>query len=113
ARAGALELLGGQAIDLGMEKRGETFATLDEVERLHRGKTGALFAASCELGAIAGGAAPELCARLGRYGMGFGVAFQHADDRDDREFPALAEAAAARMRELAGEALAIAAGLGA
>jgi geranylgeranyl pyrophosphate synthase len=112
ARAGAHELLGGQAIDLTMEKAGTAPASLDEVERLHRGKTGALFAASCELGAIAAGAGVTARERLRRYGMCIGIAFQHADDRDDHEFPALAEAAAARMRELSSEAQAIAEALG-
>jgi hypothetical protein len=86
--------------------------SLESIERLHRGKTGALFAASCELGAIAGGADRSVCEDLARYGMCFGIAFQHADDRDDAEFPALAAAAADRMRELATEAEAIARGLG-
>jgi geranylgeranyl pyrophosphate synthase len=117
ARAGACELLGGQAIDLSMPKddhgTGAGPASLHEVERLHRGKTGALFAASCELGAIAAGADAPVRTALARYGMCIGVAFQHADDRDDGEFPALATAASARMRELADEARAIAAGLGA
>jgi geranylgeranyl diphosphate synthase, type II len=112
ARAGAAELLGGQALDLTMEKAGARPAGLAEVERLHRGKTGALFAAACELGGIAGGAGAEARAALARYGMCIGIAFQHADDRDDAEFADLAAAAAARMRELATEAEALAAGLG-
>jgi geranylgeranyl pyrophosphate synthase len=107
-RAGALELLGGQAIDLTMEKQGVTPQSLAEVERLHAAKTGALFAAAVELGAIAGGADPGLCAELARYGMAIGVAFQHADDRDDGEFAALADEAAARMRILTGDAAAVA-----
>ncbi|MEZ4365633.1 MAG: polyprenyl synthetase family protein [Kofleriaceae bacterium] len=85
---------------------------LAQLERLHRGKTGALFAAACELGAIAGGA--DLAARraLADYGMAIGVAFQHADDRDDAEFPELAAAAAARMQVLCTEAAALARSLG-
>ena len=111
ARTGALELLAGQAIDLSMEKAGAVPRSLAEVERLHAAKTGALFAAAVELGGIAGGASPELCARLGRYGMAIGVAFQHADDRDDGEFPDLAAEAAARMRALTAEAAELAAGV--
>jgi hypothetical protein len=44
--------------------------------------------------------------------MAVGIAFQHADDRDDGEFSEHAEAAAARMIELCGEATAIARRLG-
>ena len=110
-RAGAAELLAGQAIDLTAEPG--ALHDITAVERLHAAKTGALFAAAAELGAIAAGAAPEVCQRLGRYGMAIGIAFQHADDRDDAELVELAATAAARMRALCGEASDIARGLGA
>jgi len=103
-RAGARELLGGQAIDLAYQAAGRSAGTLAEVEQLHAAKTGALFAASTELGAIAAGADADARARLARYGMAIGVAFQHADDRDDREFQEIAAEAAARMRALCDEA---------
>jgi geranylgeranyl pyrophosphate synthase len=106
-RAGAHELLGGQAIDLTQPP--SDFAA---IERLHAAKTGARFAASAELGAIAASAPPETCAALGRYGMAIGIAFQHADDRDDGELVEHAAKAAARIRTLADEALEIAAGHG-
>lgn len=109
-RAGARELLAGQAIDL-TAAPGD-LRDITAVERLHAAKTGALFAAAAELGGIAAGAPPHVCADLGRYGMAIGIAFQHADDRDDRELVELAQTAAARMRTLCGEARAIAAGLG-
>lgn len=102
-RAGASELLGGQAIDLAQPP-----TTFEQIEVLHAKKTGALFAAAAELGAIAAGQAPEVCARLGRYGMAIGIAFQHADDLDDQEFAQYAAQATARMVELCGEARAIA-----
>jgi geranylgeranyl pyrophosphate synthase len=108
-RAGEYELLGGQAIDLTEKIEHPTIAS---IERLHAAKTGALFAAAAELGAIAAGAQPEVCARLGEYGLAIGIAFQHADDRDDAEFGELADAAAARMRELCASARAIAEQLG-
>ena len=113
-RAGARELLGGQAIDLteNMTALDGAGPTLARVERLHAAKTGALFAAAAELGAIAAGATQNTVALLGRYGMALGIAFQHADDRDDHEFAHLAEEAAARMRELGGEARSIAHGFG-
>jgi geranylgeranyl pyrophosphate synthase len=109
-RAGAHELLAGQATDL--EGSPATLGDIATVERLHAAKTGALFAAAAELGAIAAGASPEVCASLGRYGMAIGVAFQHADDRDDAELVELAAIAAARMRTLCDEARAIARELG-
>jgi geranylgeranyl pyrophosphate synthase len=98
-RAGSAELLGGQAIDLTTTPK-----TLAEIERLHAAKTGALFAAAGELGAIAAGAPAVTCAALGRYGLAIGIAFQHADDRDDGELVEHAEAAARRMVELCTEA---------
>jgi geranylgeranyl pyrophosphate synthase len=101
-RAGVAELLGGQAIDLTTPR--ESLVDLPSIERMHAAKTGALFAASAELGAIAAGASPSRCAALGRYGMAIGIAFQHADDRDDAELTEHAAAAAARMRELCNEA---------
>ena len=109
-RSGALELLGGQAIDLTAPP--EALRTIHAVERLHAAKTGALFAAAAELGAISAGAPSETCAALGRYGLALGIAFQHADDRDDHEFAELAEVAGERMRMLGAEARAIAATLG-
>ena len=109
-RAGRGELLAGQAIDL--TSAPAELREIAAIERLHARKTGALFAAAAELGAIAAGAAPELRARLARYGMAIGVAFQHADDRDDAEFIELAAAAGARMRALCGEARDIARDLG-
>ena len=98
-RAGARELLLGQAIDLTAPPVG-----MAQIERLHAAKTGALFAAAGELGAIAAGAPAATCAALGRYGLAIGIAFQHADDRDDAELVDMAAAAAERMRELCGEA---------
>ncbi len=107
-RAGVSELLAGQAIDLTEAPRG-----LAAIEQLHAAKTGALFAASGELGAVAAGAPADVRDALGRYGMAIGIAFQHADDRDDDEQVDYAAAAAVRMRELCGEARAIARNLGA
>ncbi len=109
-RSGARELLAGQAIDLTSSPA--DLSTLAAVERLHAAKTGALFAAAAELGAIAAGAPPETCAALGRYGLAIGIAFQHADDRDDGELVDLADQASERMRVLGAEAQTIAASLG-
>ena len=109
-RAGARELLAGQAIDLTATRT--ELSTLPAVERLHAAKTGALFAAAAELGAIAAGADAATAAALGRYGLAIGIAFQHADDRDDGEFGDLAEQATDRIRVLGAEAREIARSLG-
>jgi geranylgeranyl pyrophosphate synthase len=109
-RAGARELLAGQAIDLTVPA--DQLRDLAAIERLHAAKTGALFAAAAELGAIAANAPAETCAALGRYGLAIGIAFQHADDRDDAELVEHAAAAAERMRVLTAEARVIARSLG-
>jgi geranylgeranyl diphosphate synthase, type II len=115
-RAGARELLAGQAIDLshGDRKRTGDDRAIDlaTVEDLHGKKTGALFAAAAELGAIAAGASDSTRAQLGRYGMAIGIAFQHADDRDDGELLEHADSARERARQLGGEAVTLATGLG-
>jgi geranylgeranyl pyrophosphate synthase len=102
-RAGAHELLAGQAIDLTTPR--ESLHELAAIERMHAAKTGALFAAAAELGAIAAGASRDTRDALARYGMAIGIAFQHADDRDDAELTEHAGAAAERMRTLCSEAL--------
>jgi geranylgeranyl pyrophosphate synthase len=109
-RSGSRELLAGQAIDLTAAR--SELSTLAAIERLHAAKTGALFAAAAELGAIAAGADPTICSALGRYGLAIGIAFQHADDRDDGDFPEHAAAAAERMAALCDEAAVIARGFG-
>jgi heptaprenyl diphosphate synthase len=48
--------------------------------RVIRGKTAALFAASCRAGAQLGGARPDAVERLARFGDLLGIAFQMADD---------------------------------
>jgi geranylgeranyl pyrophosphate synthase len=105
-RTGARWLLGGQARDIA----GIAATTIAELEIVHQGKTGALFAAAAELGAISAGADAATRTRLGRWGMALGVAFQHADDLDDGDHAALADAAAARIAELRAELADLAAG---
>lgn len=101
-RAGVHELLGGQAIDLTTPR--EALRDMTAIERLHAAKTGALFAAAAELGAISAGATAEVRAALARFGLAIGIAFQHADDRDDAELTEHAAQAAQRMRQLCNEA---------
>ncbi len=76
AYAGCLGMCGGQQIDLQSEHKK---ISRDELEALVYKKTGALFAAACELGCIsAGNAAKREAAR--KFGLITGLAFQIADD---------------------------------
>jgi geranylgeranyl diphosphate synthase, type II len=75
--AGAGGMVGGQWLDLEAEKRS---LGAEELDGLHRRKTGALLAASLSMGAEAAGARPAVRAALHRYGRAIGLAFQIADD---------------------------------
>jgi geranylgeranyl diphosphate synthase type II len=70
-------LIGGQALDLDATDRAISFETL---ERIHRGKTGALFVAAAQCGALTAGAAAEPMAALASYAKNLGLAFQIVDD---------------------------------
>jgi len=75
-------MCGGQAIDLdAVGKR----LTLDELEQMHRMKTGALLAAAVRMGAAVGGADAATAAAAGDYGRALGLAFQIVDDVLDVE----------------------------
>jgi geranylgeranyl pyrophosphate synthase len=78
--------------------------SLEELERLHREKTGALFRAAVQVGAFAAGATAAELEALESYAERYGVAFQHADDLDDAEHGGFAEEARARLKQLAAEA---------
>jgi geranylgeranyl pyrophosphate synthase len=80
--------------------------TLEAVERLHAEKTGALFRAAVEVGAAVAGATPAQAESLGHFGVCYGIAFQHADDRDDGEHGDFAARARTRIHDLVAEALA-------
>ncbi len=58
------------------------------------------------------GASPEAVTILARYGEAYGIAFQHADDRDDAEHDQHAAAARARLQALVTEACALVSPLG-
>ena len=74
---GPAGLIGGQALDLEATDRPIDFATL---ERIHRGKTGALFVAAAACGALTAGAGAEPIAALSAYAKNLGLAFQIVDD---------------------------------
>jgi len=77
AAAGAGGMVGGQWLDLMGEGRPLPAVDLDEI---HRRKTGALLAASLQLGGLAAGAGDVVQDGLLVYGQAIGLAFQIADD---------------------------------
>ncbi|HXD49106.1 MAG TPA: farnesyl diphosphate synthase [Gemmatimonadaceae bacterium] len=75
--SGAGGMIGGQLLDLEGEGRA---STLEQLERTHRAKTGALIHAALVVGALAAGATAEQRLALERFGDAIGLAFQIADD---------------------------------
>jgi geranylgeranyl diphosphate synthase type II len=75
--AGPESLVGGQADDLAAEFR---HIGVERLQSIHRRKTGALFRASLQLGAIVADASAEQRAALTAYGDCLGLAFQIVDD---------------------------------
>jgi geranylgeranyl diphosphate synthase type I len=59
---------------------GDLAASVRWYPEMIRLKTGSLFRAVCQIGALLGDAEPELAAGLGRYGEHVGLAFQIRDD---------------------------------
>jgi geranylgeranyl diphosphate synthase, type II len=82
--AGATALVGGQTADLertgALEAAAELAGDLLELESVHNRKTGALFVASLQLGALVAGATFEQESALIAYGQKLGLAFQITDD---------------------------------
>ena len=75
--AGGSGMVGGQVLDLAAEGRPPV---LDDLERIHRLKTGALLAAAPRIGGLAAGAPAPALDALGLYGGAVGLAFQITDD---------------------------------
>lgn len=75
--AGASGMVGGQVLDLISE---EQVITLEELETIHRHKTGDLIAYSVRAGAILGKADQNTLEHLTRFAYGLGLAFQIQDD---------------------------------
>ena len=75
--AGAAGMVGGQMLDIAGERRA---LSADELERMHRLKSGALIHAAVMLGADAGALPPEDIAALDGFGQEIGLAFQIQDD---------------------------------
>lgn len=72
-------MVGGQVADL------EGGSTLDQLQFIHRNKTGKLIAASVLLGGLLGGADDQRLSALREYGEALGLAFQIVDDLLDQE----------------------------
>jgi len=75
--AGAGGMIGGQVLDLVAPGQGATREAMTEIDVR---KTGALIAASVEIGAVAAGAGERARAGYRAYGEDVGLAFQIADD---------------------------------
>jgi geranylgeranyl diphosphate synthase type II len=76
--AGAAGMVGGQAADLAAEQDGDP--TLEQLEGIHRLKTGALLSCALIMGGRVAQARHETLRALETYGKSVGLAFQIADD---------------------------------
>jgi geranylgeranyl diphosphate synthase type II len=86
--AGAVGMVGGQAIDLqaaGQTPGGRVALDAEGLRAMHGRKTGAIIKAAGACGAIMAGAAPSLVAAIDRFGAQIGLAFQIVDDILDVE----------------------------
>lgn len=75
--AGSQGMVGGQTLD--MESEGKTIK-LEQLQTIHRNKTGALITASVLAGGIGGGGCQDELTALHSFGDAVGLAFQIADD---------------------------------
>lgn len=73
-----LAMCAGQGRDIAFEV--EARVTMDDYVAMIAGKTAALFAAACEIGALAAGADAERARAYGELGMAYGIGFQIEDD---------------------------------
>jgi geranylgeranyl diphosphate synthase type II len=76
AATGPAGMIGGQVLDMDEQKP----KALEELQRLHRMKTGALLTVACRMGAIAAAADDARLKSLDRFGRHLGLAFQIVDD---------------------------------
>ncbi len=73
-----LHMCEGQGLDIGFET--SSIVTMPQYLEMIAGKTGALFSASCELGALVAGASADRSKQYARLGRAYGLAFQIRDD---------------------------------
>ncbi len=83
--SGLLGLASGQSLDL---RTAPADATFEALETIHARKTGALFVAAAEFGAVLGGARPRELAAVRSYAKNVGLAFQIVDDLLEAADPA-------------------------
>ncbi|MEM6484273.1 MAG: polyprenyl synthetase family protein [Pseudomonadota bacterium] len=77
AAAGFAGMVGGQSLDMAATQR---TMSLEDLKKMHAGKTGALIVASLEMGAIVAGASEQQRETLREIGSKSGLAFQIVDD---------------------------------
>jgi farnesyl diphosphate synthase len=83
AKASGLQgMCGGQALDIAATNR---LVSQQQLERIHKLKTGALLCAAVRMGALAGNASEAQLAALSLYAEAIGLAFQVQDDILDIE----------------------------
>ena len=75
--AGACQLVGGQSDDLTLQN---TEITVQQLEAIHKRKTGALFTTSLRMGCTCAGGSSDQRQNLTDYGESLGLAFQITDD---------------------------------
>jgi geranylgeranyl diphosphate synthase type II len=83
--AGAIGMVGGQALDLKAAEAGAAPLDEDGLGVMHARKTGALLRASAMAGGILLGASGDLLSAIATYGTHIGLAFQIVDDILDVE----------------------------
>ena len=70
-------MIDGQSLDIDAENES---LTLNQLQKIHHLKTGALLVCACRMGAIAAGAGNEMLAAMTAFGDHLGLAFQIMDD---------------------------------
>ncbi|MEM7754671.1 MAG: polyprenyl synthetase family protein [Planctomycetota bacterium] len=82
--AGTMGMIGGQVYDT-LGGLPEGLSDHEQLETVHRGKTGALLRASCRMGAMCAHADDDQLAAVSRYAEAIGLLFQIVDDLIDVE----------------------------
>jgi geranylgeranyl diphosphate synthase type II len=76
-------MIGGQVLDTchpEEAKASGSRATLEDLQRIHRMKTGALMRCACRMGALCASPQPGVLEQIDAYGKAIGLAFQIVDD---------------------------------
>ncbi|HVT81082.1 MAG TPA: polyprenyl synthetase family protein, partial [Phycisphaerae bacterium] len=76
-------MIGGQVLDTMYPEESKASgkqATLEDLQRIHRMKTGALMRCACRMGALCANPQPAVLDSIDTYGKAIGLAFQIVDD---------------------------------